>query len=123
MFDIGWTEMLVVAVVAIIIIGPKDLPKALRTLGQWTGRIRAMAREFQNSIDEVVREAELDEIKKTVEQAGRYDIKGEIEKTIDPTGSLDGVFDMNKPAKTEGEQAGAAAEGKEGEDASHRGRR
>ena len=64
MFDIGWTEMMVIAVLAIIVIGPKDLPGMLRTIGKWTGRARALAREFQSSLDEVAREAELDEIKK-----------------------------------------------------------
>ena len=92
MFDIGWTEMLVVVVLAIIVIGPKDLPKMIRTIGQWTGRARAMAREFQSSIDDIVREAELDEIKKSVEKATSFDIKGEIENAIDPTGSVDGAF-------------------------------
>ena len=98
MFDIGWTEMVVVVVLAIIIIGPKDLPKLIRTIGQWTGRARAMAREFQSSIDDLVREAELDEIKKSVEKAASFDIKGEIENSIDPTGSIDGASDA--PAAT-----------------------
>ncbi len=100
MFDIGWTEMVVVVVLAIIVIGPKDLPKLIRTIGQWTGRARALAREFQSSIDDIAREAELDEIKKTVETATKFDIKKELENSIDPTGSLDGAFDPAAPAKS-----------------------
>ena len=93
MFDIGWTEMVVVVVLAIIVIGPKDLPKLIRTIGQWTGRARALAREFQSSIDDIAREAELDEIKKSVETATKFDIKKEIENSIDPTGrGLDGAL-------------------------------
>lgn len=96
MFDIGWSEMLFVAIVAIMVIGPKDLPKVLRTVGQWTGRARAMAREFQSNLDDVIRESELDEIKKTVEKAADIgDIKGEIENSIDPSGTLDGAFDFD----------------------------
>ncbi len=99
MFDIGWTEMMVIAVLAIIVIGPKDLPGMLRTVGKWTGRARALAREFQSSLDEVAREAELDEIKKGVEQVTSFDIKGEIENSIDPSGTLDGAFDFDETEK------------------------
>ena len=60
MFDIGWTELLVVAVVAIVVIGPKDLPRAMRIVGQWTGRMKRMARDFQGQFNEALREAELD---------------------------------------------------------------
>ncbi len=95
MFDLGWSEMMVIAVLAVLVIGPKDLPKVLRTVGQWTGRARALAREFQSSLEDVAREAELDEIKKNVERATDFDIKREIENTIDPTGTLDGAFDVN----------------------------
>lgn len=79
---------MVVAVLAIIVIGPKDLPKALRTVGQWVGKARRMAREFQGSIDEMVRESELDEVRSTIQQARSFDVKGQIEKSIDPDGDL-----------------------------------
>ncbi|HAH09361.1 MAG TPA: twin-arginine translocase subunit TatB [Alphaproteobacteria bacterium] len=68
MFDIGWSEMALIAAVAIIVIGPKELPEALRTFGQWVGRARAYAREFQNHFDEIIREAEM---KKMQEQWNR----------------------------------------------------
>ena len=101
MFDIGWTEMVVVVVLAIIVIGPKDLPKLIRTIGQWTGRARALAREFQSSIDDIAKEAELDEIKKGIETATKFDIKKEIENSIDPTGGgLVGGVDPSEPAKS-----------------------
>ena len=103
MFDIGWTEMMVIAVLAIIVIGPKDLPGMLRTIGKWTGRARALAREFQSSLDEVAREAELDEIKKGVEKVTSFDIKGEIENSIDPSGTLDGAFDFDEKEKLKAE--------------------
>lgn len=62
MFDIGAGEMLMIAVVAILVIGPKDLPRALRTAGQWIGKVRGMARHFQTGLDTMIREAELEEM-------------------------------------------------------------
>ncbi|MBT7979508.1 MAG: twin-arginine translocase subunit TatB, partial [Rhodospirillaceae bacterium] len=56
MLDIGWTEILVIAVVAIVVIGPKDLPRALRTVGQWVGKARAMSRDLQNSVNDMISE-------------------------------------------------------------------
>lgn len=64
MFDIGWSELLLVAVLAIIFVGPKDLPKLMRTLGQYTAKMRAMAREFQNSFEDLARETEIEELRK-----------------------------------------------------------
>jgi sec-independent protein translocase protein TatB len=68
MFDIGWGELLLIAVVALIAIGPKELPGALRTLGQWTGKIRRMAGEFQQQFQDAMREAELADIKSEVDK-------------------------------------------------------
>lgn len=66
MFDLGWSELLLVAVLAIVFIGPKDLPRVMRTLGQYVGKMKAMAREFQNSFEDLARETELDELRKQV---------------------------------------------------------
>lgn len=82
MFDIGWTEMALIAAVAIIVIGPKDLPMALKTVGQWIAKARAMAREFQGSVDEMIRESEIDKLKKDVEEAAsKLDVTKEIQAT------------------------------------------
>ena len=64
MFDIGYSELLVVAIVALIVIGPKDLPRVMRTVGQWVGRARGMARHFRSGIDTMIRESELEEMEK-----------------------------------------------------------
>lgn len=64
MFDIGGTELLVIAVVAIVVIGPKDLPRMLRTLGQYVGKAKMMAREFQTHFNEMAEESGLDEVRK-----------------------------------------------------------
>ena len=67
MFDIGWGELLLIGIVALIVIGPKELPGALRSLGQWVTKIRRMAGEFQNQFQEAMREAELADLKKEVD--------------------------------------------------------
>ena len=88
MFDIGWSEMAVVALVALIVIGPKDLPRVARNVGQWVAKGRAMGREFHRALEDMAREAELDKVKSEIEKAGRTDLGKTIEKTIDPSGEL-----------------------------------
>lgn len=89
MFDIGWDEMALVAVVALIVIGPKDLPHVLRMCGQWVRKARELAGEFQRGVDDMVRESELDDLKKQVEKVSDTNaLRREIENTIDPTGAI-----------------------------------
>ncbi|MGQ4272642.1 Sec-independent protein translocase protein TatB [Terrihabitans sp. B22-R8] len=71
MFEIGWSEMLLVAVVAIVVIGPKDLPAALRQAGKWMGAVRRMASEFQGHVNEAMKEAELDELRQELNDLKR----------------------------------------------------
>jgi sec-independent protein translocase protein TatB len=70
MFDIGWSEIVVIGVVALIVIGPKELPAVLRAIGQWTTKIRRMAGEFQSQFQEAMREAEMADLKKQVDELG-----------------------------------------------------
>lgn len=89
MFDIGWDEMALVAVVALIVIGPKDLPVVLRQVGRWTRKARELAGEFQRGVDDMVRESELAELKTQVEKATDPNaLRREIEKSVDPTGDI-----------------------------------
>ncbi len=67
MLDVGWQELLVIAVVAIIVVGPRDLPQLMRSVGRWMGKARRMAREFQYNIEEMGREAELDGLRRDIE--------------------------------------------------------
>ncbi len=92
MFDIGWQELFIVAVLGIIIIGPKDLPRAIRAVSRLVRTARNLARDFQDGLDDVIREAELDDIKEQVEKVSRFDVAREIENAIDPTGDLAGDF-------------------------------
>ncbi|MGH6932688.1 MAG: Sec-independent protein translocase protein TatB [Dongiaceae bacterium] len=87
MFDIGWSEMMIIGVVALVVLGPKELPGALKTFAYWTKQARKLAREFQSGVDDMIRQSELDVARKAVEDAKRS-INREIENSIDPTGDL-----------------------------------
>src|SRR5262245_5684967 len=88
MFDIGWSEMAVIAVVALVVIGPKELPGALKTFAYWSKQARKMAREFQSGVDEIIRDAELDDARKAVSSVSSRSLNQMIEKTVDPTGDV-----------------------------------
>ncbi|MCA3421912.1 MAG: twin-arginine translocase subunit TatB [Roseomonas sp.] len=95
MLDLAWSEIALIAVVAIVIIGPKDLPEAIRGVAKGVQKLRRMAGEFQQQADELVREAKLDdvrnsiqEVKSTISDIRNFDLKGEIEKAVDSDGTL-----------------------------------
>ena len=67
MFDIGWSELLVIAVVAIVVVGPKDLPRLMRTFGHYAGKLRRAASDFQRQFEEAMRDTEIEEVKKAIE--------------------------------------------------------
>jgi sec-independent protein translocase protein TatB len=90
MFDISWSEFLLIGVVALIVIGPKELPAVMRTLGQWTRKIRGMATEFQNQFQEAIREAEMADLKKEVDDLAQgvknFDPLKEVRADLESTG-------------------------------------
>ena len=88
LFDLSMTELMLIGVVALVVIGPKDLPKALRVAGFWVKKARTLSREFQSSVDQMIREAELDEMRQEFKKASELDIEKEFRNPIDPTGSL-----------------------------------
>ena len=88
LFDLGMSELLLIGVVALVFIGPKDLPKALRVAGFWVRKARTLSREFQTSVEQMIREAELDEMRQELKKATEIDLDKEFRNTIDPTGSL-----------------------------------
>jgi len=100
MFDIGWSELVVIAVVALIAIGPKELPGVLRMVGNYMGKIRRMASEFQGQFQEAMREAEIDQLKKDMDDMAakatdytQFDpmasVRKEVESfTTDPLGNM-----------------------------------
>jgi len=112
MLDISWTEFLLIGVVALIVIGPKELPAVLRTLGQWTRKVRSMAADFQNQFQEAMREAEMADLKKDIDditsgiksfdplkdvradvEAAGKDIQSSLEQTPAPVTSVPGSTD------------------------------
>lgn len=86
MFDIGLPEIFVIAVIALVVVGPKDLPQAIRTITTWIRKARMLARDFQSGVNEMVREAELDGIKDQLTRPN--DLKKTITDTIDPGGEI-----------------------------------
>jgi sec-independent protein translocase protein TatB len=84
MFDFAWSELALIAIIALVVIGPKDLPRVMRIVGQWVRRARSIAREFQGSLDQMMREAELDDIKRNMDRATDFNLEREIEKIVDP---------------------------------------
>ncbi|SDU12458.1 Sec-independent protein translocase protein TatB [Stappia sp. ES.058] len=117
MFDIGWTELLVVAVVMILVVGPKDLPRMLRTFGQTMGKVKRMANEFQSTFNDALREAEqqadIADMKKQVEKAGNFDPLGDLKKSIDPdkpSGKAKSSGSKAGPSKNADEDASGSAD-------------
>lgn len=108
MFDFSWSELLVIALVALVVIGPKDLPKVLRAAGKWAAKARAVAREFQSSIDQMIRESELDEVRKEVEKVAATDIGHEIEQSVDPKGELHSSLQPPELGEALADPAGAS---------------
>jgi sec-independent protein translocase protein TatB len=86
MFDIGWSELLVIGVVAIVVVGPKELPRLMRTFGHYTGKLRAMASDFQRQFEDAVRDSEIDEVRKAMQdfhaQASDVNLRGIVDKPL-----------------------------------------
>jgi sec-independent protein translocase protein TatB len=106
MFEIGWGELLLIGVVALLVIGPKELPTVFRTLGQWTNKLRRMASEFQSQFHEAMREAEMGDLKKQVDdmtsQAQSYasfDPVAEVRRELDSTQQQIESAMADKPAQ------------------------
>jgi sec-independent protein translocase protein TatB len=112
MFDIGWGELLLVGIVALIVIGPKELPTVMRTIGHWMGRVKRMASEFQGQFQEALREAELDELKKQADDLASSvgdmtnplsDVQKDVERALDAS-------DFDQPSVSSAESDSGVAE-------------
>ena len=100
MFDFAWSEILLIGAVALIAIGPKDMPAAIRTVTRMIKKARRMAAEFQTHVDEMVREAELGEVKKTFRDIRNFDLQGAMERAVDPDRSIRNTFADNPVSPT-----------------------
>ena len=115
MFDIGWSELVVIAVVALIAIGPKELPGVLRMVGQWMGKARKMAAEFQGQFQEAMREAEMADLKKSFDEVkdvatglSPANVMTSLQKDVSDAMQ---IGDIDKPAATTNDAQVAAAIG------------
>ena len=92
MLGLDWTELALIAVVAVVVIGPKDLPEAVRGIAKGIQKLRAMAGQFQGQLDEVVREAKLEDVRSQINEIRNFDFRGAVEKEFDKDGSLRKTF-------------------------------
>jgi sec-independent protein translocase protein TatB len=110
MFDFAWSEIALIAGVALVVIGPKDLPVALRAVSGFVKKARRMAGEFQTHVDEMMREADLKDVKDSFNSIRNFDFRSTVESAIDPDRGLRDTFAANpletpQAATAEGETA------------------
>ena len=118
MFDIGWQELFLIGLVTILVVGPKEIPRVLRTVMAAVRKVRGLANDFQRGIDELARETELDEIRKDLEKSATLDLESQLEETIDPKGEMsEAVKELQAELKETGEEI--AEQPKISTDASH----
>jgi sec-independent protein translocase protein TatB len=115
MLDFSWSHIVILLIVALVVVGPKDLPRLMRIVGQWMGKARAMANEFRRSFDEMARQSELDELRKeienlrserplaTVERDLHQSIVPDAMKSVTPTVAADPIEVEHAPEPREGE--------------------
>jgi len=93
MFDFNWSEIALIGVVALVLIGPKDMPVAIRAISNAIKKMRRMAGEFQHHVDDMLRDADLAEVKSSFDEIRSMNLKGAVRRTLDPDGSLHRAFD------------------------------
>ena len=92
MFDFAWSEIALIGVVALVLIGPKDLPIAIKAVADVVKKMRRMAGEFQSHVDEMVKDTSIAEVRQQINELRNFDIRGEIEKAVDADGSIRSTF-------------------------------
>ena len=95
MFDFAWSEIALIAGVALVVIGPKDLPVAIKAVSGFVKKARRMAAEFQTHVDEMVRDADLKEVRESINTIRNFDFKSTVERAIDPDRTLRDTFSSN----------------------------
>ena len=105
MFDIGWQELFLIGLITILVVGPREIPRVLRTVVAAVRKVRGLANDFQRGIDELARETELDEIRRDLEKSATLDVEHELEDTIDPKGEMsEAVKELQAEFKETGEE-------------------
>lgn len=118
MFDFGGVEILIIVVMAVLVLGPKELPQAMRTMAKILRKVRGLASEFQGHFNDMVREAELEDVQKSVQQLSSTNVGAQVNKMLDPKGEIgdalrdDPLKDKTEPASdnTASSETGDAAQ-------------
>ena len=111
MFDIGWSEMAVIALVALLVVGPKQLPQAMRTFASFSKKMRRYAQDFRSGVDNIIREAELEDAKKALDGVRKANPRKALQDWVDPTGEMtEEINSVERTAKDKGPAKGATAQ-------------
>ncbi len=112
MFDFGGFEILAIVVLAVLVLGPKELPQAMRAIAKVVRKVRGLASEFQGHVNEIVREAELEDVRKSVQQFSSTNVGAQVNKMIDPEGEIgETLKDPLKDIPTKTDSEGGADDG------------
>jgi sec-independent protein translocase protein TatB len=95
MFDLAWSELALIGLVAVLVLGPKELPGAMRTVAKMMRKMRGLTSELQGHMNEIVREAELEEVRNSIQKLSTTNLKAEVVKLTDPTGEI--ASTLNQP--------------------------
>ncbi|APH54552.1 Sec-independent protein translocase protein tatB [Granulibacter bethesdensis] len=98
MFDFAWSEIAVIGVVALVVIGPKDIPGAMRGVARMVRKARSMAADFQGQMDQMMKEADLGEVRETFNDLRGVNLRHQLSRTLDPDGSMRSTFNSNPMA-------------------------
>ncbi|MSO72808.1 MAG: twin-arginine translocase subunit TatB [Rhodospirillaceae bacterium] len=108
MFDLAWSELAVVGLVAVLVLGPKELPQAMRTMAKVMRKMRGLTAELQGHMNEIVRQADLDEVRQSIQKFSTTNLSSEVAKAVDPTGEL--TAQLNAPMAPEAASDGTGGE-------------
>lgn len=97
MFDISWQELFVIAVLTVVLVGPKELPRVLKTLTSWGRKARMLTRELQKHVDDIVREVEIEDLKREIQDSGRWEIGPEIKEALTVENEVAKALDVSEP--------------------------
>ena len=100
MLDIGWPELFLIAVVVLLVVGPKDLPKVLRNVGLWVGKAKVVTREFRIHVDDMIRDSELKEVRDQINEAGDVNLDSITDNTIGTQDEVEDVLELEEGAYT-----------------------
>ena len=110
MFDLSWSHIAILLLVALLVLGPKELPNAIRTGASLLRQARRMAGEFRSGVDELVREAELDETRRSIQQAMSEGVENTIARQVDPSGEIKAAIEVDPLTEAAAEEKSADAE-------------